>query len=154
MFGNLPKPTKNSASNIIDELKNFGERIPKKLKDYSSGLVDAVKDLANTRLIYDGCNAGIRVGNGGLVKFYRNKYCGTTPPPPPPPTPSSFYVGGECDCAMLITFAFHAKAMVGYVSALELANACLMERHALAALERKRMTVILPAPYLNHIAKI
>jgi len=127
MFGNLPKPTKNSASNIIDEAKKFSERslggfkdfstrIPKELKDYSSGLIDVLKDVQNTRLIYDGCNAGIRVGSGGLVKFYRNKYCDipSTPPvytPPPNQEPIGNFF---CNSGVMLVYLKNSVRPISY----------------------------------------
>ncbi|MBW4678405.1 MAG: hypothetical protein KME52_31835 [Desmonostoc geniculatum HA4340-LM1] len=90
MLADAPSVTKNVPSGVLDNLRKFNEdhvdrakknagEFFKKLDDFSSGLVDALKDFRNTRLVYDGCNAGIRVGNGGALNFYRNKYC--VPPP-------------------------------------------------------------------------
>lgn len=74
---------------FADDLKSLLYESPPSLfiQDVGPKILQELKDISNTRLYYDGCNAGIRVGSGGKLRFYRNKYCNLRQAPPPLPDP-------------------------------------------------------------------
>lgn len=76
----------NKPPNFIDELKKF----PQFWKDLTSPVFEDLEELSRTRLVYDSCNFGFRVGDGGVVRLYRNPYC-DVPTPQPEPEPIDDY---------------------------------------------------------------